>query len=393
MKLQFALLLFPLLLAGCPDTNKNRDDEMFKTVQMGHPEKLFAGADTNPDMWSQGYFKSGQTVWVDGLVSFESLGRYSTKRTNLQKANAASKNPGEGKKKGGLPPFIVSVESQSAIIFENVQLKISLKFIKVSNTETIIEMSENGKVEVKSNLIHFSMEPKRRNFTLLTYETDKGESSVSYFQFRTYPLEKVELRPNTYYKFIAGPGVYARWKKPIHLEVCGKDKNYLNEVAEIAVADWNRHLPADTKIKLSVAKRYHPFSDLNQNCLTVIDDLLMEPRSNIGKLATAYTLEDTRNLELFSSNILFFSREFAKTSQDYRSPLLRNMFIYTVTHEIGHTLGLDHQFDVQVPSIMSYEKDVLSTTAYDAAAIGELYGESSSGKYCRENHSVVCGNL
>ena len=44
----------------------------------------------------------------------------------------------------------------------------------------------------------------------------------------------------------------------------------------------------------------------------------------------------------------------------------------TVAHEIGHFLGLDHQFDKNITSIMSYAR-VTYVTSYDTEAIARLY--------------------
>lgn len=369
MNRHLVIFLFPLFLFGCPDSNKKKS-EIFKTVQMGNPEMLFAGAETDADMWSQNYFKSGQKVWLNGMTSFESVQKYSPKSINLEKEQAADENPKEA---DGALEFIVKVHSPDVISMENSD-KIGFRFIKVSSTDTIVELIKNGKTEGQAALIHFSMDSGKRAFTLLTYEKENGEKSVSYLQFRTKPLVNLELRPNTFYKFSSGPGVYARWKKHIDLNVCGRETGYIHDLAKPAVADWNRYLPANTQIKLSVARRYRPFSDLNQNCITLIDDFLTDPRKNVGNFGMTVTVGDLSELELFSSNMLFFRGEFEKTGASYRDPRLRDEFSYTVAHEIGHVLGLDHQFDDKIPSIMSYEYEARKATPYDIAAIRELYG-------------------
>ncbi len=370
MNSRLFILIFPLFLFGCPAPHKTKPDR-FKTVYMGDPSKLFSGAETNSNIFELGNFKSGQKVWLEGSISFDSKDQYESKPVNLEKEEAPGENPDGGQK---TYPFEVEVDSDNSIQF--IGDMFTFKFVKETASHVSLQVIVKGLTVDTAELIHFSKSRSAGQFSLLTFEKDKeGSASTTFFRFSTQANSKPEIRPNTYYQFINGPGIYTRWRKPVALKVCGNSSESVFSDVQKAAADWNQSLPSQNQIHVSTTTQYKPFSDLNQNCLFIIDDLLTDPRPNIATYAMTSTVSNLKNLEITSSNILAFTGEFAKNGVDYRHPLLAAKLSYTITHEIGHLLGLDHQFDENIPSIMSYSYKVNQTTAYDQAAIRELYGK------------------
>ncbi|NJM10455.1 MAG: matrixin family metalloprotease, partial [Bdellovibrionaceae bacterium] len=55
------------------------------------------------------------------------------------------------------------------------------------------------------------------------------------------------------------------------------------------------------------------------------------------------------------------------------SPKLVDSILQTNIHEMGHLLGLHHQFDPSISSIMSYKDDRRGLQDYDVKAIQALY--------------------
>jgi hypothetical protein len=80
-------------------------------------------------------------------------------------------------------------------------------------------------------------------------------------------------------------------------------------------------------------------------------------------------MADTSKRKLLDADIMIWVKENEKNKTvladiDY--------FQSVITHEMGHVLGLHHQFDKNVPSIMGYS-GVDAITYYDDEALKELY--------------------
>lgn len=81
-----------------------------------------------------------------------------------------------------------------------------------------------------------------------------------------------------------------------------------------------------------------------------------------------------KNAEILGADILMFESEINKLDQSNYSPSYKRAeTTRALTHEVGHFLGLDHNFEDK-NSIMSYE-EVYELGYYDRQAISELYSD------------------
>jgi hypothetical protein len=227
-------------------------------------------------------------------------------------------------------------------------------------------------------LLHVSSSQSGEVGSLLlkSYSKEEGVALTALYFAKTSPQR---LTPNTSinYFYINGPGVASAWPlgKSIKLDVCGDDSSWIVPNVQIAAEKWNTSLPAATQIKVKWAPTFAPFSDLKQNCVLVVDDLIIEPDPRGGVFGVTASISDLNKLEILSGNILLFHKEAAKEGlpgmQDAR---FSSDLAITVLHEMGHFLGLDHQFEKDVQSIMSYDfSQAPSLKPYDREAIAEMY--------------------
>lgn len=87
---------------------------------------------------------------------------------------------------------------------------------------------------------------------------------------------------------------------------------------------------------------------------------------------------DTVRGEIINSNIFLWNDEMLKLGYSFKDANTSNnsykLSLHVLIHEIGHFLGLHHQFKKDVPSVMSYSSDnFVELQTYDIQAIQHLY--------------------
>ncbi|MEZ4873419.1 MAG: matrixin family metalloprotease [Bdellovibrionales bacterium] len=174
------------------------------------------------------------------------------------------------------------------------------------------------------------------------------------------------------YKYVLGPGVRTRWPlgTEVTLSLCSPDFSENTDVLGRHL--WNEALGDSLKINFSVLETYPPFSDLNHHCIYVVHDFYkVNPENKIRLLpAETFTLANPRTQNIFDADIFVYESELNKV-QLTASDLLNSSFASRfMTHEIGHFLGLDHMFEDDVKSIMSYDTENKNQLySYDFKAI------------------------
>ena len=109
---------------------------------------------------------------------------------------------------------------------------------------------------------------------------------------------------------------------------------------------------------------------MNTNCIYTVRGYQTEHSPDYVNTAVNIYSANLFEGKLVDSDIVIWVKEYEKYDVPFEyNPKLKK----TVAHEMGHLLGLDHQFN-GTPSIMSYASERQIST-YDVLAIDELYPE------------------
>jgi hypothetical protein len=220
--------------------------------------------------------------------------------------------------------------------------------------------------------IHYSLKNSNDAFSILTETTDSDEGKILLAFTFTKKIDAKEIgKASTLFKYLYGPGVKIPWDQTNVLEVsiCGKQSTALESIYRKAIDQWNEALSGRLTIKTNVMILYPPFSDLNTHCIYTVKDYQTIPEAHFVNSATTFPKADFYKGKLIDADIMIWVKEIAK----FGTTLENTESLQAATaHELGHLLGLHHQFDKNIRSIMSYD-GTNYVTAYDKEAIAQLY--------------------
>lgn len=232
-----------------------------------------------------------------------------------------------------------------------------------------------GDTKFVATIEHYSLSPDKSKMSFLfrvnTQEDGNVLVSAAFYRYSAkQPISKVSSQ----YRYIYGPGVVVPWKldatRKITVDVCPSLTSQLT-LSEIKKALEAWEAPFKNKLqKLDIVPKAvvacKPFSDVNQHSIHFIDSYLTMQEQDAYNPGFAMIHADVSVGNIFDADIVILGSEIGKdTNFDAME------FGRVISHEFGHFLGLDHQFEGPT-SIMSY-KSIYELGEYDNNAITNLY--------------------
>lgn len=345
-----------------------------RIVVLGDPRKVVEGATMNSEI-DMSFFKNVKTVELMSIVQFVEKMSYTPQQKSMSQIEKDHAPTAEGEKEEALSYEVkTEVEENNEIVVHLIGSDDEAQFSnEIFSDKRRIGFRNKGKSKFTTEeVLHSSVSKDGRFLSLLVESQEPGSGltlTAYYFRKGDVVTENRETRDKKYL-YLTGPGAITVWpkEKPITLGICGAGMEDLTEQTVEAVHVWNKALEPYRTFTSTVRKtHFFPFSDLNQQCIYHIDSLWYDAEPEVS--TEGVTLPIIMGQSTFvDSDIMIFKSEMNKVGT-----ITKERLDTTLLHEIGHFLGLDHQFDPKVPSIMGYNPAVMSLTDYDKAAIQTLY--------------------
>ena len=251
--------------------------------------------------------------------------------------------------------------------------------------------NESGKLQLKTltlkhdvhqvSVEHYSLSTDKTKMSfLLRAKTQQDGNVLLNITFYKNGTKQTVPKVSTDYHYLYGKGVVVPWKldatRKVSVDVCPSVTEVLPfSMVKNAFEEWEAPFRFRTqKLDIDVREKTSckPFSDLNEHSIHYISKYLTIADKRAANPGFAMIHSDLNQGYIFDADIVLLGSEIKKLS--YWDDA---QYAQTLTHEFGHFLGLDHQFDEDengktIYSIMSYE-DVSTLGMYDYKAITELY--------------------
>lgn len=228
-------------------------------------------------------------------------------------------------------------------------------------------------------MLHYSMSPDESMFSFLFTYLDPvyGESLVAaYFTKNSDRIEdSLYFKTDESYSYLLGDDVAIGWQDQLNLEICGPLALDYRDIAEEAVSQWwslrdESGSLGYLELGLEVNENPPPFSDVNHTCLYFAEGYSFSRVKNASTLGIAFPVFNYSKARLVAASSFI--------SLDAHKGRLEGRLASTTAHELGHVIGLGHEFkrdefgESLYDSIMGYS-GVSFVTDRDEEAIRALY--------------------
>lgn len=270
------------------------------------------------------------------------------------------------------------------------------------NSGFFLEAAGDASYKVKSQgpqskILHISSLPNGQFFSLLTQEeTEDGTSLVASYYARediwhvftkkngAKGLTRV-IEDGVEYFFLLEYGL--KWANSLlKLNVHSTASNINVTQTRFAARLWNQGLADFSALQIDVSRKAcPPFSDLETQCLYMIDSYVKTPSVAETVVVGGHHHDKALERRFIDGDIFIFKKDLERV----RGALDESALVQaTFVHEIGHLLGLGHPENLENPehrTVMGYKiRDDLGVidqpTPYDFNALRLLYGKPSQGK-------------
>jgi hypothetical protein len=368
----FVSSLLALLLMGCPAKPEKDMGPDIRVYEMGDPLNIIRGATLEQDFTKGEFFEDGESMQIVSSFIFQE--RITARRVKKKPAKKDSHTHGDGENRKELVK----------IGYDRASKYLSLDLDSQKVVVTTFPGKFGPKVQLKDlnggiipgELLHFSANKEAKMVSLLILFGDSGHKLIQQLVL-SKNLGPAQFQNNkSKFQFLPGGQFRAPLaaRNGIWLQVCGiEDPRLIQDIRDSA-KQWNQHLPQYAQVQVVIPDTYPPHSDLNTMCVYSVQDFLKETRPNVGRLGETLVVFDHGRGVIHDADVFLLESEFKKFPVPMMSEIRRQEREWVILHELGHLLGLDHQFD-GTPSIMSYEEQGPTLKLYDIQAIQELYPE------------------
>ncbi|MDO9182596.1 MAG: hypothetical protein Q7U04_09315, partial [Bacteriovorax sp.] len=322
------------------------------TFVKGSPLGIIKGSTSNPDSFitptNLEDFSNYSLVGVDQFTEKEEV-VVEEEDVDIEAGNEAPEE--DQSKKGGQILYSFKQVGSDYIYSSNSDKGLNLSFILKNGKLDLISL--NDVYDFKA--IHYSQHKSGNAFSIMGTVEDSHEGKVLLsFTFVKKTFQKEIRKTDSKYKYIYGAGIMIPWnqKEVLNVDICGAPSEVVKNIYKDGIAMWNSTLLNRLTIAIRALFTYPPFSDLNTHCIYTVDNYQTEYSENIFNRGTTFSKGNTSEGNIIDADIMIWVKENAKMgkSLDEIDGLTK-----VVAHEVGHLLGLAHQFDSDTYSIMGYD--------------------------------------
>lgn len=369
-------LLLCLLLClsfSCGKKSSKSNSKITQIFVQGDPFTMVKGTQKNKTSFmSVSNSNDFKDYVISGISIFaEKSDMPDTSRKNIEEGNEATSSDMTNEKKMVLNLKQLTNQEYS---FEDGEGQVSFG-LTLHNSKLEVTSIKFGKTTFSTQVEHYSISKDKSKFSfLLRLETKfDGKVMVSATFYKNTQATQIKKISKDFF-YIFGPGVLVPWKldesRKINVKVCSSVTDNLDfDLVKKALKIWEEPFSFEQNklfIDVQLVSNCRPFSDVEEHSIQFVSDYLTIPDQRIYNPGFTLTNADLAGGNIFDADIILLGQEIAKDS-NFKNEDTSS----TISHEMGHFLGLDHQFDGKT-SIMSYE-DQFSLGTYDEEAIRNLY--------------------
>ncbi len=372
------VLACTVLLAGCgksenPPASAKGEATAIETIFVkGDPNQLIDGSQRN-----QSSFINVSNVVLLNEYSLSHVIQYTEKAEIVRKEETESAETGneaedEDTTESARKRLYSFVKTSNDYSYVSAASDISFNFHKDENDVINLEGLVVKEDYYKLNPIHYSMKKSGDAFSILAeiVDTDVGRILIAFTFTKKSEAKKLNT-VSSMYKYLFGPGVIVSWnqKENLEINICGQQSAAVEKAYRDGIKDWDEALSGRINVTTRTLISYPPFSDLNNHCIYTVKNYQTIYGNRFVNMASTILKGNLFKGNIIDADIMVWVKE----NEKYGVSLEQSNHLQAVTaHEVGHLLGLHHQFDKSIKSIMSYD-DTAYITDYDKTAVGYLY--------------------